>query len=302
MTALAARRRDRALLVVVALVAAPVLAGCSSNGSAGRPERTASPRPTAEASASERPTRPSATPGVSLAPSPAEPSPAAPSPVASDRPIAAPPVTSPQPSVAPPSPTPAASSAPSPSPVPTSASPTPAAVASAAPAVTSSGDDSNPWPWILLGAVVLAAIFLFAFLRRRGQAQRLDTWRRSTRPALDAALLSRDLLPALGRNITDLDHWQDVRTAADQSGRDLQSAAAAAPDADAGGAAQAAADGLSGLTLALESARLLQASEPAPTSGQLVAADAATQTRRVDLDAALARLEQVVGRPAPAVA
>jgi hypothetical protein len=176
-----------------------------------------------------------------------------------------------------------------------------AVVASASPVAASSSDDTNPWPWILLAAVVVAGAFLFAFLRQRGKEERLAAWRKSTRPAVDAALLSRDLLPALGRNITDLAHWADVRAAADQASRDLSAAAASAPDADAGAAARAVAEALTGLTLALESARLMQGSEPPPTSGQLVAADAASQARKTDLDAALARLDLVVGKQGQAV-
>src|SRR4051794_310043 len=190
---------------LLALLCAPALLACSSDGSVARPERTSSSGP----APSDRPSRASAAPAESVAPSPrgSDPPGAAPRPSVAPPASAGPPRASAEPPPASAEP-PRSEAAAAPSPSPTS-SPAVAAVVPVAP-VAATSEDSNPWPWILLGAVVLAGIFLFAFMRRRNSEQRLETWRRSTRPAVDAAHLARDLLPALGRNITDLGHWTDV--------------------------------------------------------------------------------------------
>ena len=173
-------------------------------------------------------------------------------------------------------------------------------MAATAVAATAS-DESTPWGWILLAAAVAAAIVMTAILlHRRSQRRRMQAWRQQTRGAVDAAFVSRDLLPTHGRDIVDLQHWESVRAAADQAAVGLRTAAGTAPTSDAAAAANTGAEALTAMTFALESARLVQAAQPPPSAAQLADADALVQSRKTELDGALERLQAVVEPPAGA--
>ena len=109
--------------------------------------------------------------------------------------------------------------------------------------------------------------------------------------------MSRDLLPAHGRDITDVAQWESVRAGAEHAAADLEAAATNAPGADATAAARTTAQSLVALTFALEAARLMQSAQPTPTAAQLAEADTTAQQRKAELDAALARLDLVIGPP-----
>jgi hypothetical protein len=143
----------------------------------------------------------------------------------------------------------------------------------------------------LVVAGIITGILLYA--RRR----RWVAWRQGIRPAVAAAHVSRDLLPAHGRDITDVARWESVRAGAEHAAADLDAAATRAPGGDAASAARSTAQALTGVTFALEAARLMQATQPPPTAGQLAEADATARARQAELDAALARLDAVVGPP-----
>jgi hypothetical protein len=172
----------------------------------------------------------------------------------------------------------------------------PATVPVPAPETTSS-DDSSPWGWVLLAAVLAAAVGIVGLLGRQRRQRRWEAWCSSTRPAVDAARLSRDLLPANGREITDVARWEEIRTGVDQAEQGLLTAAETAPRSDAAAVAHQSAEALSGLAFALESARLLQGAQPPPTARQLAEAASATQARRAELDDALGRLGLLVTAP-----
>jgi len=162
---------------------------------------------------------------------------------------------------------------------------------------TTSSDSSSPWGWVLLVALLAAAVGVFALVGRGRRRRRWETWSSSTRPAVDAARLSRDLLPANGRDITDVPRWEEIRAEAEQSERSLRTAATTAPTPEAAAAAEQSAEALSGLAFALESARLLQGAQPPPTARQLADAASATTARRAELDDALDRLGRMVTGP-----
>jgi hypothetical protein len=255
------KRALRAALVV-ALAVVPFGVACSNSGSSSLPERTSSPLRSQTVSPPATSTRSGFTrPPATNAPPPAGVTSAAP---ATSTPALAPSVP-------------------------------------ATEVAASANDESTPWGWILLAAAVAAAIVLTALLlHRRSQRRRMQAWCRHTRGAVDAALVSRDLLPAHGRDIADLQHWESVRAAADQAAAGLRTAAATAPTPDAAAAANTGGEALSAMTFALESSRLVQAAQPPPSAAQLADADALVQTRRAELDSALERLQAVVEPPADA--
>src|SRR3954453_6399034 len=257
-----ATRRALRVALVLSFAVVPFSAACSGSGSSALPERTSSPLRSETLSPPATSTRSGFT-----RPPTSEP----------------PEVSTSKPAVVPVTSTPA---------------PEPAVAATEAAAATD--DDSTPWGWILLAVGVAGAIIVIAMLvHRRTQRRRLEAWRQQTRGAVDAAFVARDLLPAHGRDITDLPHWESIRATADQAAAGLQAATGSAPAPDAAAAANDAAEALSGSTFALESSRLVQAAQPPPSAAQLAEADALVQTRKTVLDTALARLRAVVSPPAP---
>jgi len=286
------KRALRAALVL-ALAVVPFGVACSSSGSSALPERTSSPIRSQTVS-------PPATSRSGFTRPPTSEPPA----VSTSRPAVVPTRTQ-EPSRQPTQAPPPATNAPPPAGV-TSTAPatsTPAlepSVAATAVAATAS-DESTPWGWILLAAAVAAAIVMTAILlHRRSQRRRMQAWRQQTRGAVDAAFVSRDLLPTHGRDIVDLQHWESVRAAADQAAVGLRTAAGTAPTSDAAAAANTGAEALTAMTFALESARLVQAAQPPPSAAQLADADALVQSRKTELDGALERLQAVVEPPAGA--
>lgn len=303
------RRELAASLVAVALIA-----GCGSGGSSSLPQRTGSPGQSRTASlpstsAHGSPTR---TPGRSTAPETSTvPETSTAQGTSTGAASSAPPRTSTAPSTSTAPRTRSASAAPSrvTTTIPRTASTATAVPTSPAPAATAlatspeaTSSSTTPWGWIALAVLLVVAITATGLVLHRRSRRRWETWRKGARASVDAALLSRDLLPVHGRDIADVAHWEAVRTGAEQTSRDLQVAGKSAPTADAAGVARSTAEALSGLTFALESARLMQAAQPPPTANQLADADAVTQARRADLDVALGRLDVVVGPPEPASA
>jgi hypothetical protein len=200
---------------------------------------------------------------------------------------AAPPTTS----------TPSTTSAPSTS---TSTSTTtPSSTTTKAPAATSSSS-SVPWGWIVAGVLIAAALIIIAIvlIQRNNRIRALQAWRQHSESALDAAHLAANLLPRSGQDVPDLAHWQDVRERVEQAAQALERSSATSPTEEGALAATTAAETLRGLFFALDSDRLLRDGAVAPTTEQLVQADAVTRARRTDLDNALARLELLIRPPA----
>src|SRR3954463_14143659 len=259
-----ATRRALRVALVLAFAVVPFSAACSGSGSSALPDRTSPPLRSETLSPPATSTRS----GFTRPPTSEPPQ------VSTSRPAVVP-VTSPP-------------------------APEPSVAATQAAAAATTDDDSTPWGWILLAVAVAGAIIAIAMLvHRRTQRRRLEAWRQQTRGAVDAAFVARDLLPAHGRDITDLPHWASVRATADPAAAGPQAATGSAPAPDAAAAANDAAQALSGSTFALESSRLVQAAQPPPSAAQLAEADALVQTRKTVLDTALARLRAFVSSPAP---
>jgi hypothetical protein len=181
---------------------------------------------------------------------------------------------------------------------PTTSTTTPTTTTTTATAVGSSS--SFPWGLLVLAvALVAGAIALITFaVRRRGRDRAELAWRRDTIGALDGARLARDLLPASGRDIPDVDRWQSVRDRVEQAAQALDRAGTVAPIADGATVARSTAAALRNLVFALEADRLLRDGTRAPTPDQLAQADATCRSRTAELDDGLARLDRLV-RPAP---
>src|SRR3954451_1057983 len=279
-----ATRRALRVALVLAFAVVPSSAACSGSGSSALPERTSSPLRSETLSPPATSTRS----GFTRPPTSEPPEVSTSKPAVVPTRSKAPPVAI----------APTGATVTTAAPVTSTPAPEPAVAATEAAAATD--DDSTPWGWILLAVGVAGAIIAIAMLvHRRTQRRRLEAWRQQTRGAVDAAFVARDLLPAHGRDITDLQHWESVRATADQAAAGLQAATGSAPAPDAAAAANAAAEALSGSTFALESSRLVQAAQPPPSAAQLAEADALVQTRQTVLDTALARLRAFVSPPAP---
>jgi hypothetical protein len=283
------RRRWRLGAGVLLLLLSAAAAGCGSQeiGAASAPTPVALPATASGAVASGDPTSTSSS-DTSVVPTS--------SPVAT---TASPPTTpapTTPPSTSAPT-TPSTTTAPSTS---SSTSTTvPSSTTTKAPATTSSST-SVPWGWIVAGVLIAAALIIIAIalIRRNNRIRALQAWRQHSESALDAARLAANLLPRSGQDVPDLAHWQDVRERVEQAAQALERSSASAPTEEGALAATTAAETLRGLFFALDSDRLLRDGAVAPTTEQLVQADAVTRARRTDLDNALARLEFLIRPPA----
>ena len=160
------------------------------------------------------------------------------------------------------------------------------------------------WIWVLVALAAIAAVVAGILLvqRRRKARERWAAWRRLVAPLLDSAMLARSLLPEAARDIDSPGHWRDVQERVERAARGLESAAMSAPDASAAAAARDGAAALRNDVFAVEAARLLTAADRPPTAAELAEADQVTRARRAELDAALARLQQIVSPPESNVA
>jgi hypothetical protein len=150
---------------------------------------------------------------------------------------------------------------------------------------------------VALAAIAAAVIAILLVQRHRKARERWVAWRRAVRPLLDSAMLARTLLPEAARDIDSPAHWRDVQERVEHAARGLESATMTAPDETASGAVRDVAAGLRNSAFAIEAARLLTAADRPPTANELAEADQVTRTRRAELDAALARLDQIVSPP-----
>ncbi len=115
--------------------------------------------------------------------------------------------------------------------------------------------------------------------------------------ALEQAELARELLVSEGLTAADTAHRESIRLQAQRAAETLDRAAATSLDEGDRADAAAAAEALRALTFALEAERLLRDGAHPPTGEQLAQADEARRMATRNLDVALARLEQRVGRP-----
>jgi hypothetical protein len=147
---------------------------------------------------------------------------------------------------------------------------------------------------VILAAVAAGIISVLLIQRRRKLRDRWAAWRHTTEPLLDSAMLARSLLPEAARDIDSQAHWREVQERVEHAARGLESAALTAPEPSAGDAAREAAGALRNDVFAIEAGRLLAAADRPPTAADLAEADEAMRARRVELDASLERLNQIV--------
>jgi len=101
-------------------------------------------------------------------------------------------------------------------------------------------------------------------------------------------------MPASGREISDLAHWQSVREQVEEVAVALDQSASAAPTQAASAAAAGSASAVRAMASALESERLLLEGANAFTPGQAAEVEHSESASKAELDAALARLAQEV--------
>src|SRR3954466_10825994 len=234
-----ATRRALRVVLVLSFAVVPFSAACSGTGSSALPERTSSPLRSETLS----PPATSSRSGFTRPPTSEPPQ------VSTSKPAVIP-TRSKASTQAPPPAAAAPTGATVTTAVPGTSTPAPEPSVAASVAAATTDDDSTPWGWILLAVAVAGAIIAIAMLvHRRTQRRRMEEWREQTRGAVDAAFVARDLLPAHGRDITDLPHWESVRATADQAAAGLQAATGSAPAPDAAAGGQPAAQGPSGSAL-----------------------------------------------------
>jgi hypothetical protein len=160
-------------------------------------------------------------------------------------------------------------------------------------APTSSSDSGFPWGWVLAGVgVVVVVVGGVLLARQRGRQRKADAWRAATAPALDRALVTRDLL-LNGDDLRDPAARRALQQQVQECAGRLETLSASAPTPDDGRAAAATGDALRGLYFALEAQQLLHEGG-APTAEQLQRADRTRLDQEQALDQALARLESRV--------
>lgn len=143
--------------------------------------------------------------------------------------------------------------------------------------------------------LVVAVVVVALLLRSRKKKTTENRWRHAVIPALSDAQLARESLLSGNAMSEDAELRGAVGFQAERAALALDQAASAAPDPQAGSAANSAAAALRGLAFAIEADRLLRQGGSPPTGTQLAQADEARRARRAELDTALARLSARIG-------
>ncbi len=274
------KHRDALVFVLAGLVAV-TLSACgsgSTNPPATRPSTTTgSPS-----------TTPTSKPSVALPPTTTP---------TTEAPTTAPPTTTPTteaPTTAPPTTTPTTEA-------PTTAPPTTTSSAestsSTIAAATPSGGltSSTPWGWIVVGIVLAAGLIVGVVLLLQARSRRaaLVTWRRDAGPALQQAMVARDLLIRDGTDV-EPERREAVSTQVENAAKILDGLVTSAPDDATRHAASSSAAALRGLMFASEADRLLHSREKSPTADELAEADEARRDRVRELNTALDELTMQV--------
>ena len=164
-------------------------------------------------------------------------------------------------------------------------------------AATPSGGStsSTPWGWIVVGIVLVAGLIvgLVLLLRARSRRAALATWRRDAGPALQQAMVARDLLIGDGTDV-EPERREAVRTQIETAAQALDGLVTSAPDDATRRAASSSAAALRGLMFASEADRLLRSREKSPTADELAQADEARRDRVRELNTALDELTMQV--------
>ncbi len=165
----------------------------------------------------------------------------------------------------------------------------PTTIATAAP--SSSSTSSTPWGWIVLGILLAGGVVvaLVLVLRSRSRRAAWTAWRQSAEPALQQALVARDLLGG-DEAYVEPERREAVRAQVEAAAQAVDELARSGPDDAARSAASSSAAALRGLMFALEADRLLRSREESPTAEELVQTDAVRRARVQDLDDALEEL------------
>ena len=123
----------------------------------------------------------------------------------------------------------------------------------------------------------------------------MATWRSDAGPALQQAMIARDLLTGEGKGV-EPERREAVRTQIETAAQALDDLVTSAPDDASRRAAFSSAAGLRGVMFAGEADRLLRSREKSPTADELAQADEVQRLRVQEFDRALDELTKQVER------
>jgi hypothetical protein len=149
----------------------------------------------------------------------------------------------------------------------------------------------------LLIAAIVTAILLIG---RRRRQRALERWRRDTARLVDSAGFARSLVPAEVTTIQDPERWRSLSEQIEHVAVSFDESGVDAPTTETKAAARDAAVALRALVDAVDAERSLRDRVPGATPEQIDEAAGVSRRRAREVDAALERLENLVGPPAGA--